>query len=200
MKNLFFLLMIFPVLLIAQRRKKVDVISNIEVKVTAMKPVGNNSLAQNLQPFYGFGFGGNLMTPINFGVGIDYTEYFSNTEYGRKNIYGSLGAPRITQIDAMITHRHELSEDLFTEAFGGVTYYRFANNFTAGRGEKHIENANGFLLGAKLIYTLNGPQQVFITAKGNYYSGKVYNENPEIQRYYSQSFLLSLAAGYRFQF
>lgn len=33
-----------------KKRKGLDVVSNIDVKVLAMKPLGNNSLAKNLQP------------------------------------------------------------------------------------------------------------------------------------------------------
>ncbi len=38
------------------------------------------------------------MTPINFGIGIDYSELFSNVQYGHQNVYGNLGAPTITTI------------------------------------------------------------------------------------------------------
>src|SRR5690606_35102747 len=112
MRIVILLLMISPALLFSQKRKKgLDVVSNIDVKVLAMKPIGNNSLAENLQPFYGFGFGGNLMTPINFGVGLDYSELFSNVQNGKQNLYGNLGSPRMTVIDAFLTHRENISED-----------------------------------------------------------------------------------------
>ena len=61
----------------SQKKKyKLDVVSNIDAKVIALKPFGNNALAKNLEPFYGFGFVGNLMTPINFGIGLDYNMLF----------------------------------------------------------------------------------------------------------------------------
>ena len=76
----------FSTVFFAQKKKNVlDVVSNIEVKMIAMKPLGNNHLAKLLMPFYGFGFGGNLITPINFGVGVDYNVLFSNVKYGEQN-------------------------------------------------------------------------------------------------------------------
>ena len=58
MRIIFFLLILISTTAFSQnKRKGLDVVSNIDVKVLAMKPLGNNSLAKNLQPFYGFGFG-----------------------------------------------------------------------------------------------------------------------------------------------
>lgn len=193
---LFFSLMVF-----SQRNKnKLDVVSNIDVKVIAMKPIGNNSLSEDLQPFYGFSFGGNLMTPINFGIGIDYSELFSNPKYGRQNSYGNLGSPRLSQFDVFLTHRENISEEFFVEEMAGFSYYRFTNIFINQKMEKHRDEAMGFNLGGKAIYVLDGPQQVFVAGKINFYNGNVYNENPEIQKYYNRSTFLSLSLGYRYQF
>lgn len=195
------LLMISPALFLSQKRKKgLDVVSNIDVKVLAMKPIGNNWLAKDLQAFYGFGFGGNLMTPINFGVGIDYSAYFSNVDYGRRNSYGNLGSPRMTVIDAFLTHRDEISEDFYIEEMAGFSFYRLTNNFIDLGSEQLKEKAVGFHLGGKVIYTLDGPQQVFVAGKANFYFGNTFNENADIRRYYSRSVLLSLSLGYRYNF
>ena len=193
---LFFSLMVF-----SQRNKnKLDVVSNIDVKVIAMKPLGNNSLAKDLQPFYGFSFGGNLMTPINFGIGIDYSELFSNVQYGHQNIYGNIGSPRLSQFDVFLTHRENISEEFMVEEMAGFSYYRFSNIFINQQMEKHKDQAMGFNLGGKAIYVLDGPQQVFVAGKINFYHGNVYNENPEIEKYYNRSSFLSLSLGYRYQF
>lgn len=201
MRTYLILLMILPVLTFAQKRKKgLDVVSNIDVKVLAMKPIGNNSLSKDLQPFYGFGFGGNLMTPINFGVGIDYNAYFSNVNYERRNTYGNLASPRMTVIDAFLTHREEISEDFFVEEMAGFTFYRLTNNFIERGQEELREKAVGFHLGGKAIYALDGPQQVFVAGKANFYFGNTFNENADIRRYYRRSVLLSLSLGYRYNF
>lgn len=185
----------------AQRNKnKLDVVANVDVKVIAMKPLGNNSLAKNLQPFFGFGFGGNLMTPINFGIGIDYSELFSNTLYLKQNIYGNLGSPRLSQFDVFLTHRENISEEFMIEEMAGFSYYSFSNNFLNQRMQKHKDQAMGFNIGGKAIYVLDGPQQVFVAGKINFYHGNVYNENPEIEKYYNRSNFLSLSLGYRYQF
>ena len=195
----FLLLLISTVAFSQNKRKGLDVVSNIDVKVLAMKPLGNNVLAKNLQPFYGFGFGGNLMTPINFGIGLDYSELFSNVQYGEQNIYGNLGSPRMTVIDVFLTHRENIGEDFMVEEMAGFSYYRYTSLYL-DQSQKLTDHAMGFHLGGKAIYTLDGPQQVFAAAKINFYYGNVYNENSGIQKYYSRSTFLSLSLGYRYNF
>ena len=200
MRVFIFLLALISTAAFSQKKRKgLDVVSNIDVKVLAMKPLGNNSLAKDLQPFYGFGFGGNLMTPINFGIGLDYSELFSNVKYGAQNIYGNLGSPRMTAVDVFLTHRENISEDFMVEEIAGFSYYRYSNLYL-DKTEKMKNHATGFHLGAKAIYTLDGPQQVFAALKANFYYGNVYNENPEIRKYFSNSTFLSLSIGYRYQF
>lgn len=200
MRIIIFLLVLISTTAFSQKKRKgLDVVSNIDVKVLAMKPLGNNSLAKDLQPFYGFGFGGNLMTPINFGIGLDYSELFSNVKYGSQNLYGNLGSPRMTVFDVFLTHRENISEDFMVEEMAGFSYYRYTNLYL-DKSEKLKNHAMGFNLGGKAIYTLDGPQQVFAALKANFYYGNVYNENPQIQKYYSRSTFLSLSLGYRYNF
>ena len=200
MRIIIFLLVLISTTAFSQKKRKgLDVVSNIDVKVLAMKPLGNNSLAKDLQPFYGFGFGGNLMTPINFGIGLDYSELFSNVKYGEQNLYGNIGSPRMTVVDVFLTHRENISDDFMVEEMAGFSYYRLTNLYL-DKSEKLRNNAMGFHLGGKAIYTLDGPQQVFAALKANFYYGNVYNENPEIRKYYSNSTFLSLSVGYRYNF
>lgn len=194
-------LLLFSTLIFAQKkRNQLDVVSNIEAKVIAMKAIGNNTFTKDLLPFYGFAFGGNLMTPINFGVGIDYSELFSNIKPNRQNIYGNTGSPRITQIDAFVTHRENISEDFSVEEMAGFSFYRYTSIYIDQKDRKLKDEAVGFTLGGKAIYTLDGPQQVFAAFKANFYFGGVYNENPEIKNYYSRSTFVSLSLGYRYNF
>ena len=199
MRILLLLMTFTSAILFSQKKKGLDVVSNIDVKVLAMKPLGNNSLAKNLQPFYGFGFGGNLMTPINFGIGLDYSELFSNVKYGERNLYGNIGSPRMTVVDVFLTHRENISDDFMVEEMAGFSYYRLTNLYL-DKSEKLKNNAMGFHLGGKASYTLDGPQQVFAALKANFYYGNVYNENPAIRKYYSNSTFLSLSVGYRYNF
>ena len=197
--RIFYLLFLGCTSLLLSQKKKLDVVSNIETKVILLKPIGNNSLSKDLQPFYGFGFSGNLMTPINFGIGLDYSEYFSNVKYGEQNLYGNIGSPRMTVVDVFLTHRENISDDFMVEEMAGFSYYRLTNLYL-DKSEKLRNNAMGFHLGGKAIYTLDGPQQVFAALKANFYYGNVYNENPEIRKYYSNSTFLSLSVGYRYNF
>ena len=193
----------FSTLFFSQKKKKgLDVVSNIETKVIVMKPIGNNHLAQLLTPFYGFGFGGNLMTPVNFGVGVDYNVLFSNVKYGAENEYGNIGSPTITNIDFYLTHRDFISEDFYIEEMLGFSYYRQTNILIDSKSQKIKDNSTGFNIGGKLLYTLDreGYQQVFLSGKVNFYYNNVYNENPEIQKFYNHSTFLSLNVGYRYNF
>lgn len=203
MKILMIILVGISSLLFSQKKKyKLDVVSNIETKVIILKPLGNNSLAKDLEPFYGFGFSGNLMTPINFGVGLDYNVLYSNTKSDRKNIYGNIGSPKLTIVDAFITHRNMISEEFFVEEMGGFSFYNHTNLFAEGAQQKQKNTGVGFNLGAKAIYILDpeGYQAVFVTGKLNYYRTNIYNENSEIQKYFNRSTFVSVAFGYRFNF
>ena len=177
-------------------------VSNIETKVILLKPIGNNSLSKDLQPFYGFGFSGNLMTPINFGIGLDYSMLFSNVIYERKNIFGNIASPTLTIIDVFLTHREKISEEFLVEEMAGFSYYNQSSTFLDHNNEKLKNTGIGFNIGGKAIYILDpeGYQAVFATGRVNYYSTNLYNENPEIQKYYNHSVFLSLSLGYRFNF
>lgn len=203
MRILTFLFFGFSALFFGQKKKNMlDVVSNIETKVIFLKPIGNNSLAKDLQPFYGFGFSGNLMTPINFGIGLDYSLLFSNVRYERKGIYGNLGAPKMTVIDFFLTHRDVISEEFFVEEMAGFSYYNHSSSYIDFKNEKNKNTGMGFNLGGKAVYILDpqGYQAVFATGRVNYYSTNIYNENPQIQKYYNHSIFLSLSLGYRFNF
>ena len=81
----------------------------------------------------------------------------------------------------------------------GFSYYKQSNLLI--ENNLKLKNAGmGFNLGAKAIYILEGSQQVFVAGKINFYHGNVYNENPEIEKYYNRSTFLSLSLGYRYQF
>lgn len=201
----FYTLLFFGIstLVFGQKKKKLlDVVSNIETKVIVLKPFGNNSLNKDLQPFYGFAFGGNLMTPINFGIGIDYNLLFSNVKYGRQNVYGKIGSPKMTIVDLFLTHRENISEEFLIEEMAGFSYYNQSNLFTDVKNKKLKNSGSGFNAGAKAIYILDpeGYQAVFATVKLNYYKTNIYNENPDIQNYFDHSTFVSLGIGYRYNF
>lgn len=203
MRNILLLFLVSPILFFGQKKKNgLDVVSNIEAKMIVMKPIGNNHLAELLSPFYGFGFAGNLMTPINFGVGLDYNVLFSNVKYGDQNRYGNIGSPTITNIDFYLTHREIISEDFSIEEMAGFSFYRHTNLLIDAKNQKIKNNATGFNLGGKALYNLDreGYQQVFVAGKVNFYFTNIYNENQEIQKFYNHSTFLSLNVGYRYNF
>lgn len=203
MRILLLLFFLIPNLFFSQKKKyKLDVVSNIEAKIIVLKAIGNNSIAKNLEPFFGFAFGGNLMTPINFGIGADYNVLFSNVKGDKKNIYGNIGSPRMTIIDVFVTHRENISEEFMIEEMAGFSYYKHSNLYIDQNNEKYKNTGIGFNVGGKAIYILDreGFQAVFLSAKINYYSTNVYNENPEIRKFFDHSTFFSLNIGYRYNF
>lgn len=201
-KLLLFILLCFSVSGFSQKKKKkLDVVSNLEARVLVMKALVNNYLAKDFGAFYGFGFGGQLMTPMNFGIGLDYNLLFSDVKYGHQNISGNLGSQNLTNIAINLIHRNNLSEDFFIEESAGFSIYRLKSTLYPGN-DKYSEGNGGYNLGLNLVYTLDreGFQQFVFGAKGNGYFSKIYNENPDIRKYYSRSFLVGLTLGYRYNF
>lgn len=201
-KLLFFLcLIIFTSAYSQKKRKSMDITSNVEGRFLAVKAIGNNSLSKDFGVFYGFGFGGQLMTPLNFGIGLDYNILFSNVKYGHQNLVGDLGSPRLTQISLNLIHRDGLSEDFFLEEYAGFSIYRLQSSLFPGK-EKFTEGNGGYNIGLNAVYTLDrdGRQQFVFGARGSGYFSNVFNENAAVKKYYSRSFLASLSIAYRYNF
>lgn len=195
---LFTLLSLFS---LAQKKNKLDVVSNAEGRVVVMKALGNNSLAKDLGTFYGFGAGGQLMTPLNFGIGLDYNLLFADVKPERQNYFGNLGSQNLTNIDVNLIHKEYISEDFFLEEMIGFSYFRLKSSLFPSK-EQYAEGKGGFNLGVKAVYTLDreGYQQFVLGLKGNGYFSGVNNENSTIEKYYNKSFLISLSFGYRYNF
>ena len=198
---LIFILLIFSTFFHAQKKKKMDVVSNVEGRFLVMKALGNNTFSKDLGVFYGFGFGGQLMTPINFGLGLDYNVLFSDVKYGHQNLFGELGSQRLTEISLKLIHRDELSEEFFLEESAGFTLYSLNSLLIPGK-ENFKQKNGGFNAGLNLVYTLDreGYQQFVLGAKANGYFSNVYNENPEIKKYFSRALFVGFAFGYRYNF
>ncbi len=199
-----FLLIIFlgfSTFAFTQKKKKLDIVSNIEARVPVMKALGNNILSKDFGVFYGFGFGGQLMTPLNFGIGLDYNLLFSDVKPLHQNMFGELGSQRLTEISLKLIHRDYLSEDIFLEESAGFSIYRLNSLVIPGK-EKYTQGNGGYNIGLNLVYTVDreGYQQFVLGAKGNGYFANVNNENPDIEKYYSRSVLVGLTIGYRYNF
>lgn len=194
---------IYSVFVFSQKKKSItsDITSNIEVRVLGMKAFGNNIYAKGFENFYGFGFGGQLMTPINWGIGLDYNLFFSDVKLESKNLYGNLGSQNLSEITLYIIHRNKISEDISIEETGGFSLYTLSSFLTPGK-EKYKESNGGFNLGIKGIFSLDrdGYQQFLLGIKGNVYFSDVYNENSDIKKYYSKAIFIGLNFGYRYNF
>ena len=193
-------LLIVPTLVLAQKNR-LDITSNIEARVLGMKAFGNNMLAKDLGMFYGFGFGGQLMTPKNFGVGIDYNMLFADVKPERKYMVGELGAQNLTNIDLNLIHKTKFSEDFYLEKSGGFSFYRL-RSYLHPTKDQYTEGKGGFNLGIKGVFTVDmeGYQQFVLGIKGNAYFSGVNNENDAIQKYYNHSYLVGITFAYRYNF
>lgn len=202
MRKLIFLLLIFgSSLCFAQKKDRLDITSNVEVRTLVLKPIGNNTLAKDFRPFFGVGIGGQLMTPIHFGVGLDYNILWSDVKYGHEAKFGNLGSQQLANVNLHLIHKDEIDEDFSIEEYAGVTFYRLTSLMYPGK-EKYSEGRGGISFGAKGIYTLDneGIQQFVFGINASTYSSGVTNENSEIQKYYRSSFFLNFNLGYRINF
>lgn len=184
-----------------KKKNRFDITSNAEARVIAMKALGNNMLSKDFGFFYGFGFGGQLMTPVNFGVGLDYNLLFGDAKYGRENYVGNLGSQRLTDVDVSIIHKDQINEEFSVEEFAGISFYRL-NSILYPGNEKYSEGRGGFHIGMKGLYNLDreGIQQFVFGVKGNAYFSGTNNENTDVENYYRKSFFVGLTFGYRYNF
>ena len=202
MKNNYFIFFILiSILGFSQNKKKLEVASNIEGRGLVMKAIGNNVFSKDMGVFYGAGVGGQLMTPIRFGVGIDYNLLFGDLKPGHEQMFGNLGSQKLTQISFNIIHKDFVSEDLHLEESIGFSIYRFSS-YLIPEKEKYIQGNGGYNLGLNLVYTLDreGYQQFVFGAKGNGYFANIHNENKDIKKYYSRTIFAGLTFGYRYNF
>lgn len=199
----FLLLLFLPTLLFSQKKKNIvnDITSNVEARVLVMKALGNNFLAKDFEPFYGFGFSGQLMTPLHFGLGLEYNILFSDLKYGHEHIYNNLGAQNLRNFSVNLIHQDELSEEFFLEETVGFAINRL-NSTRLSTQEKFSEGNGGANLGVALVYILdrNGKQNFVFGSKATSYFSKLSNENEEMRKYYARSFFIGLYFGYRYRF
>ena len=195
--------LLLSILGFAQRKNKkaLDITSNLEGKFVLSKAIGDNNLGKNYKSFYGFGVGGQLMTPIQWGLGLDYTLQFSDAKYGRENYVGNLGSTKLTSVDLYILHKSNHGEDFHLEKSIGYTYYNMSSSIYPSK-DIHTEGKGGINAGLKGIFTLDREerQQFTLGLKAHYYQAGVYNENKDIQKFYNKSFLIGLHFGYRYNF
>lgn len=184
-----------------KNKKALDISSNIETKFILSKALGDNSLGKNYKPFYGFGFGGQLLTPIQWGIGLDYSLQFSDAKYGREHFVGNLGSTKLTSIDLYLLHKSNHGEDFHLEKSIGYTYFDMSSSIYPSK-DVHSEGKGGINMGLKGIFTLDREerQQFTLGLKAHYYQAGIYNENKNIQKFYNKSFIVGMHFGYRYNF
>ena len=186
----------------AQKNKnRFDIATSVETRVFAVKAVGNTNLAKNFSPFYGFGFGGQLMTPVNWGIDLNYTLLFSDVKFGRTQYYGNLGSSRLSEIALGIVHRDQPGNYFYVEESAGFSALRLRSSITPGK-EKYTEGNGGIYAALKGVFTIDREehQQFILGLKAQYYRSGVYNENQEIRKFYNHFWLLGAFFGYRYKF
>lgn len=203
MKNLGIILLLLVGFSASAQKKKTmnDIKFTTEGFFVASKALGNNNMSKNFAPFYGFGFSGQLHTPINWGLGIQYSLQFSDVKNGKANVYGDLGSAKMNIIDLNIFHRNQLGNEFYLEKAVGYSVIRLNSIWNDGSG-KYTEGKGGIHASVKGIYTIDREEkQHFIFGlKAMTYSAGVHNENKEIEKFYNRSYLISLSLGYRYSF
>ena len=204
MKKLYITILFFcSCFLFSQKKNKnvLDITSNLETEFILSKGVGNNSLAKNYGIFYGFGFNGQLLTPINWGIGATYIFQHADVKSGRQNYVGNLGAMNLSTIDVYLLHKHKIDEDIYLEKTLGFSYYAMKSNLYPSK-DKHSEGKGGINAGLKGIFNLDREerQQFALGINAHYYNAGVYNENSQIEKFYNKSILVGVTFGYRYNF
>ena len=195
-------LLTLPVILFSQKRKRPDVVSNVETRAIMMKGFGNNTFSKDVGVFAGFGFGGNLMTPIKFGVGADYNLLFGNVKYGHEDVYGPISGPKINNIDFFITHRDEINENFSVEELLGYSFIDIKNTSRTNRSQTYRQNGGGVHVGAKIVYAIDrrGYQNFVLTAKAIPFFSDLSHDASRDSSYYEKSVFINLSLGYRYNF
>lgn len=203
MKKISLLLIALSTAAGAQQKKAFDdVLPNLEARIIAVQPIGNNALAKNMKIFYGVGLGASLMTPIKFGIGVDYNSYISNVKGGQEHFLGEIGSPKMTNVDLYLIRKMTLSNSFELEASAGFSYFNVSYYFTEGDKERFHETGTGFNVSAKFLHTLDreGRQQLFLSPKLQFYSTDKYNDYQVDQDFYGRTAFIGLSAGYRYNF
>ena len=201
-KSILFFTILFSVAVSAQRRKQSwieHVKFSVDPHVKVMTSLGHNFLHDAMAYFYGFGIGLNTNLYKNFGLGVEYTYFLANLK--RPELFGYLGAPSMNNFDWYLFHKDQITEQFFVEEVVGYSTYRLKSPFLDNSGD-FSEGNGGINLGAKAIYVLDaeGVQEIVLGGKLNFYNARIGNQNPDIERYYSQAILLNISLAYRFNY
>lgn len=201
-KGVLFFILIYSVSVPAQRRKRSwteNVTFSVDPHVKVMTSPGNNFLGDAFDYFYGFGIGLNANLYRNFGLGVEYTYFLANLK--KPELSGYLGAPSMNNFDWYLFHKDKISEAFSVEESLGYSTYRMKSPFLDGSG-KFSEGNGGLNFGAKAVLVLDaeGYQAVVFGAKINFYNAKIGNQNPDIEKFYSEATLLNFSAAYRITF
>ncbi len=201
-RSILFFIVVLSVSFSAQRRKQSwteQVRFSVDPHVKIMTSLGDNFIHDALYYFYGFGIGLNTNLYKNFGLGVEYTYFLANLK--RPELFGYLGAPSMNNFDWYLFHKDKIMEEFFVEEVLGYSTYRMKSPFLDNSG-KFSEGNGGLNFGAKAIYVLDaeGVQEIVLGGKLNFYNAKIGNQNPDIEKYYSQATLLNISLAYRFNF
>ncbi len=202
MKKIYFVLtFVLCTMIFGQKRKGLEVYNSVETNVKVMKSFGDNSFNKVMNPFFGFGFGLNIHTNKKFGIAGEINLLKSNVKVEKQMVYGNLGDPRMFNVEISAFHEDKLSESFILEELVGMSTYRIKSDYLYQSG-KFTEGNTGFHIGGKLIYTLDREehQKFVLGLKLNYYNGKIYNENPDLERFFSRAIFAYVNLGYRYSF
>ncbi len=177
-----------------------DITANIGTYAVFMKPAGSNILGRHLQPFYGFGVQAHLMTPLKLGLGASYSYMISNVKYGQEPAAFNQGSPRMSQADVYIVYALPLAESITAEPFAGGSFYRLTTRPEQNKSTYAV-NMAGFTGGITFLHPIDREEQqsLFVTPKINVMFPPSADKHPFslVQR---ETVLLSISAGYRYQF
>lgn len=206
MKKFLLILSLIPIAIVAQRKKNKPIIEEVkfslEPNVRVMKAFGDNVMNKGLSPFVGFGLAGNMEMYKGFGFGGEYNYMTANLNKDNLgSLFGYMTAPTMNNYEFYAFYKHNIGTDLYVEGLSGLSIYRINSKYI-DKGGNFKEGNTGYHIGGKLIYSIDGygTQQVVLGTKLNYYSASIRNDNPEIEKFYSNAWFVNLSLAYRVNF
>ena len=195
MKKYLVIFVLCSIIASAQKQKNFAV----EIHGQTVQGIGDNFIADGLDPFLGFGIGISKTVYKNLGLSLEYNQAFS--EVKDTSVFGELQKPTITSLNLLAFYRYSINPkfDLEGNAGLGSTQLRSESVY---RNVGFREGGTSFIVGAKALYSLTKNNNLYLVGGPRIYflSTSTEIENADANRFYSNATLLNLSLGLRLYF
>lgn len=171
----------------------------VEIHGQTVQGIGNNFIADGLDPFWGFGIEISRIIYKNFGLSLEY-----NTGYAEVkdiSVFGELQKPSLTSLNLLSFYRYSINPKFDLEGNVGIGSTQLMSE-SVYRNVGFREGGTSFILGGKALYSLTKNNTLYLVGGPRIYflSTSTDIENAEANRYYSHATLLNFSLGLRLYF